>query len=122
MLGALVMRPDIRHPLAMGSVRSRSITLEPDILEKFAARAKRLGTTQDNEISRALREWLATQEPMPPDEPIRAPEAASWHLIEEHGFLVLEGELAADAIPDHRDLREQQIGELVRRSFGEGGD
>lgn len=105
----------------MGSVRTRPITIDPDIIEKFAARAKRLGTTQDNEISRALREWLATQERMTPDESMPAPEAAGWHLIEEHGFLVLEGEVATDAIPDHRDLREQRIDELVRRSFGEGG-
>jgi hypothetical protein len=109
----------------MASVASRPIVLDPDIVERFAARAKRLGTTQDKEISRALREWLATQEPVAPDE-LRpaadaAAEAVGWHLVEEHGFLVLEGDIPADAIPDHRDLREERIDALVRRSFGESG-
>src|SRR5262245_9435114 len=32
-----------------------------------------------------------------------ADEAPGWKLIEEHGFLVLTGDIPAAAIPDHRD-------------------
>lgn len=104
----------------MGSVGSRQVAVDPDIAEKFAARAKRLGTTQDKEISRALREWLATQEPAAsdqiPSEGDASAEAVGWRLVEEHGFLMIDGDIPADAIPDHRDLREERIDELVGRS------
>ena len=106
----------------MASSGSHPIALDADIVEKFAARAKRLGTTQDKEISRALREWLATREPVAVDEnkPSGA-EAVSLHLVEEHGFLLLVGDVPADAIPDHRELREERLDDVLRRSLGESG-
>src|SRR4051794_39986959 len=42
-LAVLVVRADKRHRSAMASVGSRPVALDPDIIEKFEARAKCLG-------------------------------------------------------------------------------
>ncbi|WP_437720848.1 hypothetical protein [Sorangium sp. So ce861] len=96
--------------------------LEPEIVEKLELRAKRLGTTPEKEASRLLRERLRA-EPDPSIAEGRDPGASEAGLdprfVRLHGFLVFNGEIAAEDIPDHRSARDERIDAIVKGS-GEG--
>lgn len=96
--------------------------LEPEIVEKLEFRARRLGTTPEKEASRLLRERLRAE----PDPDIAegrdagASEAGSDpRFVRRHGFLVFNGKIATEDIPDHRSARDERIDEIVKGS-GEG--
>ncbi|WP_437807062.1 hypothetical protein [Sorangium sp. So ce1078] len=96
--------------------------LEPEIVEKLELRAKRLGTTPEKEASRLLRERLRA-EPELNSADARDSGAREAGLdprfVRRHGFLVFNGEIAAEDIPDHRSARDERIDSLLKGS-GEG--
>jgi plasmid stability protein len=88
--------------------------IDLETVEKLELRAKRLGTTPEEEASRLLRERLRA-EPGPGAE---APEAdasgSDPRFARRHGFLVFTGEIASENIPDHRTIREERIEGLLK--------
>ena len=79
-----------------------------------AERAKRLGTTPEEEASRLLRERLRAE----PDRDVSAPgtdEAGpDPRFVRRHGFLIFTGTVATEEIPDHRALREERVDSLLK--------
>jgi plasmid stability protein len=88
--------------------------IDPETAEKLERRAKRLGTTPEEEASRLLRERLHAE----PDRDVSATEAGEAgpdpRFVRRHGFLIFTGAVATDEIPDHRALREERVDSLLK--------
>lgn len=74
--------------------------IDVETAEKLELRAKRLGTTPEEEASRLLRDRLRVE----PGGELAATgaEGLDPRFVRQHGFLVFTGTLATDEIPDHR--------------------
>jgi len=111
--------------------------VDPDLLEKLAFRAKRLGTTVESEALRALREHLARHEPSSPTTtPSSGPASAAPgdassapqalpedpRFVRKRGMWVFSGKVDPRLIPDHRELREERIDSFVKGALGESSD
>ncbi len=89
--------------------------IDVETAERLELRAKRLGTTPEEEASRLLRERLRTeQEVVASDEGGVDP-----RFVEAHGLLVFTGMLATDDVPDHRELRDERSDAMLK-VFDEG--
>jgi hypothetical protein len=85
--------------------------IDPEIVEKLQVRAKRLGTTPEEEASRLLQDQLRAEP--------GAIAGADPRFEKRGGFLVFTGAIGADDIPDHRALREERVDSLLKGA-GEG--
>jgi len=89
--------------------------IDVETAERLELRAKRLGTTPEEEASRLLRERLRMeQEVAGADE-----SGVDPRFVQAHGLLVFSGMLAADDVPDHRELRDERTDALLK-VFDEG--
>lgn len=88
--------------------------IDVETAEKLERRAKRLGTTPEEEAGRLLRDRLRAE---PSGEFLAAAtdEASLDPRFERrHGFLVFTGTIATDEVPDHRALREERVDSFVK--------
>ena len=96
--------------------------LDGETAEKLELRAKRLGTTPEEEASRLLRDRLRAEPGAPAPKPSATMEAAAGEdaegpdprFVRQHGVLVFTGMVATEQIPDHRELREERIDSLLK--------
>ncbi len=88
--------------------------IDVETAEKLARRAKRLGTTPEEEATRLLCDRLRA-EPSG-EQPAAATDEVSVdpRFERPHGFLVFTGTIATDAIPDHRALREERVASCLK--------
>jgi plasmid stability protein len=88
--------------------------IDQETVEKLERRARRLGTTPEEEASRLLRERLRAE----PDRDVSAtgPDEAAPdpRFVRRHGFLIFAGAIATEEIPDHRALREERVDSLLK--------
>ncbi|MEO7328041.1 MAG: hypothetical protein ABI193_05655 [Minicystis sp.] len=88
--------------------------IDVETAEKLDRRAKRLGTTPEDEAARLLRERLRSE----PDCEVAAPsaqqESSDPRFVRRHGFLVFTGAIVNEEIPDHRAIREERIDALLK--------
>ncbi len=94
--------------------------IDPETTEKLERRAKRLGTTPEEEASRLLRERLRSE----PSPDVAVADDANEatpdpRFKRSQGFLVFMGAVAPEVIPDHRALREDRVDSLLG-GVGEG--
>lgn len=88
--------------------------IDVETAEKLERRAKRLGTTPEEEASRLLRDRLRA-EPAHELAAMNADEEGSDpRFVRQHGFLIFTGAIATEEIPDHRALREDRVDSLLR--------
>ena len=92
------------------------VDIDPDIVERLELRAKRLGSTVQREASRLIRERLQAERPAASDAAAGSAGEAGTdpRFVLDHGFLIFTGEVAPDAIPDHRAIQEERIDALVK--------
>lgn len=88
--------------------------LDVETAEKLERRAKRLGTTPEEEASRLLRDRLRAEPAGEPASTGLDAAASDPRFVRRHGFLIFTGEVAPEEIPDHRDLREERIDSLLK--------
>jgi hypothetical protein len=88
--------------------------IDSETAEKLERRAKRLGTTPEEEAARLLRERLRTE----PDREVATTnadqEGSDPRFVRRHGFLVFTGAVANEEIPDHRAIREERVDSLLK--------
>lgn len=88
--------------------------IDLETAEKLERRAKRLGTTPEDEAARLLRDRLRSE----PGREVVAlsaqPEGSDPRFARRHGFLVFTGAVADEEIPDHRAIREERIDALLK--------
>ena len=88
--------------------------IDQETAEKLEQRAKRLGTTPEEEASRLLRERLHAE----PDRDVSATGTDETgpdpRFVRRHGFLIFTGAVATEEIPDHRALREERVDSLLK--------
>lgn len=88
--------------------------IDTETAEKLERRAKRLGTTPEEEASRLLRDRLRAE----PEREVVATgtdeDGADPRFVRQHGFLVFTGAVATEEIPDHRALREDRVDSLLK--------
>jgi len=88
--------------------------IDKETAEKLERRAKRLGTTPEEEASRLLRDRLRVE----PGREVTAAggeeEGSDPRFVRQHGLLVFTGKVAAEEIPDHRALREERVDLLLK--------
>ena len=93
--------------------------LDVETAEKLERRAKRLGTTPEEEASRLLRDQLRDE----PGGESAATGADAWasdpRFVRRDGFLVFTGVVVTEEIPDHRALREERVDSFLE-SVDEG--
>ncbi len=82
--------------------------------EKFERRAKRLGTTPEEEASRLLRNLLRAEPGGEPASTGAGAEASDPRFVRQHGFLIFMGMVLTEEIPDHRALREERVDSLLK--------
>jgi hypothetical protein len=88
--------------------------IDVETAEKLERRAKRLGTTPEEEASRLLRDRLRAE----PGGELAATgaeeEGSDPRFVRQHGFLVFTGVVETEEIPDHRALREERVDSLLK--------
>ncbi|MEP7126023.1 MAG: hypothetical protein ABJE95_34140 [Byssovorax sp.] len=88
--------------------------IDVETAEKLALRAKRLGTTPEEEAARLLRDRLRA-EPSGELSAADADEVSTDPRFERrHGFLVFTGTIATEAVPDHRALRDERVDSFLK--------
>jgi plasmid stability protein len=87
--------------------------IDPETVQRLELRAKRLGTTVQAEAVRLLRERLEAEAGQPANVQPLCQEQEDPRFVEDHGFLVFVGDVAPEAIPDHRALREEHVDSLL---------
>lgn len=85
--------------------------IDAETVEKLEMRAKRLGTTPEEEAAQLLRDRLRAE---PHREPATTTSVAA--VKRKHGFLVFVGAVKTEEIPDHRVLRDERIVALLERA------
>ena len=86
--------------------------IDAETAEKLEVRAKRLGTTPEEEASRLLRERLRG-EPHHESEQQLDRSGVDPRFVRKNGFLVFVGTVETDETPDHRALRDERIDSLI---------
>lgn len=87
--------------------------IDPETVQKLELRAKRLGTTVQAEATRLLRERLDADAVQPANVQTGCAQEEDPRFVEDHGFLLFVGDVAPEAIPDHRALREERVDALL---------
>ena len=80
--------------------------------EALERRAKRLGTTLEEEAPRLLRDRLRAETEGEPESASADAAASDLRFVRQDGFLVFTGVIATEEIPDHRALREERVDSL----------
>jgi plasmid stability protein len=93
--------------------------IDVETVEKLEQRAKRLGTTPEEEASRLLRDRLRAEPGHELASTGTDEEGSDPRFVRQHGFLVFTGTLASEEIPDYRALREERVDSLLK-SIDEG--
>jgi len=107
-------RQDVKVADVMRQLILNNIDVET--AERLELRAKRLGTTpEEEEASRLLRERLRLEQGVA----VADENGVDPRFVEAHGLLVFTGMLAVDDIPDHRELRDERTDALMK-VFDEG--
>lgn len=88
--------------------------IDLETAEKLERRAKRLGTTPEDEAARLLRERLRSEPGHEVAAPTTQQEGSDPRFVRRHGFLVFTGAVASEEIPDHRAIREERIDALLK--------
>ena len=88
--------------------------LDVETAEKLERRAKRLGTTPEEEASRLLRDRLRAEPIGELASTASDDEGTDPRFVRQHGFLVFTGVIATEEIPDHRALREERVDSLMK--------
>ena len=88
--------------------------IDVETAEKLERRAKRLGTTPEEEAGRLLRDRLRAE----PSGELPAGDADEVSLdprfARRHGFLVFTGMVTTEEVPDHRALREERVDSFLK--------
>lgn len=87
--------------------------IDVETAEKLQRRAKRLGTTPEEEASRLIRDRLRSEPSGEPADAGAHEEGADPRFVRQHGFLVFTETLTTEEIPDHRTLREERADSLL---------
>jgi plasmid stability protein len=87
--------------------------IDPETVQKLELRAKRLGTTVQAEAVRILRERLEADALQPANVQTAFQQEEDPRFVEDQGFLIFVGDVAPDATPDHRALREERVDSLL---------
>ncbi len=88
--------------------------IDLETAEKLERRAKRLGTTPEEEASRLLRDGLRAERGHELAATGTDEEGPDPRFVRQHGFLVFTGAIATEEIPDHRALREERVDSLLK--------
>ena len=88
--------------------------IDVETAEKLERRAKRLGTTPEEEAARLLRDRLRAEPAHERAATSADEEDPDPRFVQQHGFLVFTGAVATEEIPDHRALREERVDSLLK--------